>query len=771
MGHSKNPVKGNDKSVFYMRGNENTEGSIRFSIDSDMLCTNIEKKINNLWQPTSFETGPNSLWVGKNVGVASLGHHLASESSDGHLHFLVHSEYDGQLTTCDSQILYADYYAAYVPVQPDESSEFTGTVFNYSRLTTSHALLEKFYIKIGSTPATSPLRLEVWQGTNDTGTLIFDQYYPTNLFTANTEVGLDLQGKLEYSNNTNYFFRLSSPENFSLKTNAVGTEWTLAIAFSRVREDSLLQTKKYVDGDTYTSGQYLIDNRKIYICNVTGIQTGTFASNSAKWDLLSSVANDYWTKSGSTLTYNDGTRDRITATSSITRLISGNGNFEIKATGSEASMSYSQAYLRMTSESLIYRDGGADRIKILTAESVFKSPDSNQLITLNNNGIELTGNMTISGDIAKTGTLKITPTVNFEVWDSTRKRVNIQPTISQWWSPGGNMIIGLTDATINFHDGVRARIEITSTNSNLISPDGNKTLGVTNGIIDAQTDHFNIGDGVRTRFQTKTTNTSLFSPDGQAKIDLTNTKATTTVGTWFNEQTTTQYRLHDGTKARIFANNTQTDVVSPDGNSTCSVLNSEVTLTSRGYAGLDINITHSKLWSPDNNLSLAISNTETNISGQVTVCSGKLSKSFIIAPYSEHYSGGSMVLKGADKNDGDPGPLTYYSDYAIDNFWGYMRIFTGKTGAKYIRMQNVGAGASDKMHLNIDGGILAGVESGFKTPSAGIELRSTTEAMLPSRLTTTERDALTPENGMFFYNKTINKFQGYENNAWVNLIL
>lgn len=36
--------------------------------------------------------------------------------------------------------------------------------------------------------------------------------------------------------------------------------------------------------------------------------------------------------------------------------------------------------------------------------------------------------------------------------------------------------------------------------------------------------------------------------------------------------------------------------------------------------------------------------------------------------------------------------------------------------------------------------------------------------------TTTERDALTAANGMVIYNTTDNKFQGYENGAWANLI-
>jgi hypothetical protein len=42
--------------------------------------------------------------------------------------------------------------------------------------------------------------------------------------------------------------------------------------------------------------------------------------------------------------------------------------------------------------------------------------------------------------------------------------------------------------------------------------------------------------------------------------------------------------------------------------------------------------------------------------------------------------------------------------------------------------------------------------------------------VLLGRLTTTQRDALTPVNGMILYNSTDNKFQGYEDGAWVNLI-
>ena len=42
--------------------------------------------------------------------------------------------------------------------------------------------------------------------------------------------------------------------------------------------------------------------------------------------------------------------------------------------------------------------------------------------------------------------------------------------------------------------------------------------------------------------------------------------------------------------------------------------------------------------------------------------------------------------------------------------------------------------------------------------------------MLLGNLTTVQRDALTPANGMILYNTDDNKFQGYENGGWANLI-
>lgn len=73
-------------------------------------------------------------------------------------------------------------------------------------------------------------------------------------------------------------------------------------------------------------------------------------------------------------------------------------------------------------------------------------------------------------------------------------------------------------------------------------------------------------------------------------------------------------------------------------------------------------------------------------------------------------------------------------------------------------------------HNWIAGDLVVGPSDLPTNASVGIEINSTTKAMLVSRLTSTEEGALTPLDGMVIYNTTTNKFRGYENGAWVNLV-
>jgi hypothetical protein len=68
--------------------------------------------------------------------------------------------------------------------------------------------------------------------------------------------------------------------------------------------------------------------------------------------------------------------------------------------------------------------------------------------------------------------------------------------------------------------------------------------------------------------------------------------------------------------------------------------------------------------------------------------------------------------------------------------------------------------------MTIDG-TSGNVGIGTTSPQGALDVNSTTGAFIVPRMTTTQRDALTPVNGMIIYNTTTNQFNFYENGAWV----
>ena len=62
-----------------------------------------------------------------------------------------------------------------------------------------------------------------------------------------------------------------------------------------------------------------------------------------------------------------------------------------------------------------------------------------------------------------------------------------------------------------------------------------------------------------------------------------------------------------------------------------------------------------------------------------------------------------------------------------------------------------------------------GIGTNSVDSGAALEVDGTTGGILFPRLTTTQRDALTPTNGLMIYNTTTSKFQGYAGGAWVDL--
>lgn len=279
----------------------------KIMVDEDSGMLTVKEEEEGVWQPTSFKVATESLWVGLNVAISAVGHFLGSYSPSEEYHLYPYSEFNEELSIRDAVIPNSYDYIERVEYQSDNSGTWTGTTQEFTLVSPAHLLLNDGYFQTDTIAATESIRYKIWKGTDDTGTLIFDQTYPASKFPASTEVQIIARGYIEFEEGYTYFHRFVSDANFSLKTDVTGSAPWIAADTSFIREDNLLQTAPYVDGDTYTEGQYLIDSRKIYVANTTGVQTGTFASNSGLWDKIGTYSSiNYWTKNVNDLEYDAG---------------------------------------------------------------------------------------------------------------------------------------------------------------------------------------------------------------------------------------------------------------------------------------------------------------------------------------------------------------------------------------------------------------------------------------------------------------------------------
>jgi hypothetical protein len=137
--------------------------------------------------------------------------------------------------------------------------------------------------------------------------------------------------------------------------------------------------------------------------------------------------------------------------------------------------------------------------------------------------------------------------------------------------------------------------------------------------------------------------------------------------------------------------------------------------------------------------------------------------------------------------------VTPTANAADDSLFGYINY--GHDGSQYVQSSfivagvdsqaSVGAGAvpgnivmgttpdngvtNNFVVINKDGNLGVNILTPAEKLDVGGNIKTSGFVQFGS-LTTAERNALTPANGMIIYNSTDNKFQGYENGGWANLI-
>lgn len=581
----------------YLTGDRYTDGSYRFAIDADTGNVEVQQTIDGIAQPASFGTGPNSLWVGL-VGVASIGDQLVSESPSGEVHFLIHTEFDGELSTKDARVLHAYQYTERSIVVPDDSGEWTGTEYSYNYPSADHRIIKRAYYKTGAIAATEPVKLYVWEGTDDTGPLRFRATYPASKFIDDSEIVVEAIGFVEFEEGVNYFVKIFSDADFSLKTTSdFAYPWT-AGDVSLVREEKLLQTKPWVSGDTWKVGDYYIQDRKIYICNQTGTQTGSFETNLDKWHVLdaSDAGSETdpiftaWDKSSGISITESQISDLQSYLTSETDPIFSAWN---KSTGISITESQiSDNYWDRTGAVLNPANAGDDLG--LNGGSIV-SPNGTKTMTLNDSGftlhdgtrnrifINFGGRSDIFSQDGNTYLLIGDGSIGMLV-DGTY-RFGAWPAETFLKSEDGTKKVKLTNTAMTFNDATRDRLYIDGTNTKTYSPDGTTNMNMGNSAAQLYISN-------ELRLSSDASRTQLLHSANYIDIDATDIDIVAPI-----IKATGDFFVHDGTKDRLKIDSSYSELFSPNGTSDIAVQNENVSATVAGTRRLHIPLNNNTILS------------------------------------------------------------------------------------------------------------------------------------------------------------------------------
>jgi len=209
----------NPRNTNYIKGNANTDGSIRFVPTTKPKDCKIEIRKDGIFVSAGLGLGASSLALGLDLSTAAQGSQLEIKSVESDSSNLsIGSEFN-DLGSAPGKVAVLRERINRVVVQSVTSGElitksdtntFTATVAG------GNAFRYVFYFKTGSVAATASVTLQISKGLTPGGDIFFSKEMPVSDWIANTEVVVELEGGLNITPGNDFSTTLFSDEDFSL---------------------------------------------------------------------------------------------------------------------------------------------------------------------------------------------------------------------------------------------------------------------------------------------------------------------------------------------------------------------------------------------------------------------------------------------------------------------------------------------------------------------------------------------------------------------------
>lgn len=230
-------TKKNSVGILYIEGAEDIDGSLRWFIGPDNI-TRVEKRVDGVWNATELQLAGNSLFLGRDVSLSAIGHHLLTTSTAENIKSIIVS---AEFTDAEgSKQPHIEVFSPRVNrflFQPDLSVETTLATHTLQALPTTDVLSYANYVKVGNVAPTDSIEIIYTVGSPPR--VIYSRLYPASQFPANTEVRFETLAGVSFIDGELITLTLKSASAFSLLGSAVPGPW-LAVDFQTFTAEALV---------------------------------------------------------------------------------------------------------------------------------------------------------------------------------------------------------------------------------------------------------------------------------------------------------------------------------------------------------------------------------------------------------------------------------------------------------------------------------------------------------------------------------------------------
>lgn len=233
-------TKTNPIEFIYLKGDANTDGSLRLKPDITGVKFEFQLRTASVWNDTDIQVASASIFLGKDLRLSSVGEWLETFSVNVTQRALIPHVNFNNFGTFSAHSPVLGVKVIRTPSQTDDSQEFTGLDLQQLTINPSQLIVTKIFFKTGNTIATEPIQVTFRRG-SAIGPIFWQMNFPASLMgSANTVFPIDIEGGVSGVPGETIHTQLLSTADISVRGSPAGAFWQEVDFFPQGEEDIIL---------------------------------------------------------------------------------------------------------------------------------------------------------------------------------------------------------------------------------------------------------------------------------------------------------------------------------------------------------------------------------------------------------------------------------------------------------------------------------------------------------------------------------------------------